>query len=52
MTVSSSEATVIATLKECRPDESVTIGRPIANYFTYILDEQKRRVPPGEPGEL
>jgi non-ribosomal peptide synthetase component F len=46
------EATVIATWAECRPEAPVTIGRPLPNYYVYILDEEKRRVSPGSPGEL
>lgn len=46
------EATVIATWVECEPGKPVTIGRPLPNYFVYILDEHRRRVPPGTPGEL
>ena len=46
------EATVIATCAECRPDEPVTIGRPISNYLACILDEQLRPVQEGVAGEL
>ncbi len=46
------EATVIATWGDCDPKKPVTIGRPVANYVTYILDEQLRPVPTGEVGEL
>jgi amino acid adenylation domain-containing protein len=46
------EATVIATYAECCPGELVTIGQPVPNYLTCILDEQLRPVPAGTPGEL
>ena len=46
------EATVIATCAECHPGEMITIGRPVTNYFVYILDEYGRPVPVGVPGEL
>ncbi len=46
------EATVIATWTECRPDEKVTIGRPVPNYAIYILDSEQRQVPVGIKGEL
>ena len=46
------EATVIATYAECRPEETVTIGQPVPNYLACILDEQLRPVPAGTPGEL
>jgi non-ribosomal peptide synthetase-like protein len=46
------EATVIATYTECRPDEPVTIGQPVPNYLACILDEQLRPVPAGVAGEL
>ena len=34
------EATVIATCGECRPDAPITIGRPVPNYTACVLDEQ------------
>jgi non-ribosomal peptide synthetase-like protein len=46
------EATVIATYTECKLDKPVTIGRPIPNYSVYILDEDNKEVPKGQPGEL
>jgi len=46
------EATVIATCGECRPDRPITIGRPMPNYTACVLDEQLQLVPPGTAGEL
>jgi non-ribosomal peptide synthetase-like protein len=46
------EATVIATFADCRPDRSVTIGRPLPNYSAYILDAELRPVAKGQTGEL
>ena len=46
------EATVIATYAECRPDEPVTIGEPVPNYLACVLDEQLRPVPARVAGEL
>lgn len=50
------EATVVATSGRVppatHPDGPPSIGRPIANTQVYILDEQLRQVPIGEPGEL
>jgi non-ribosomal peptide synthetase-like protein len=46
------EATVIATFADCRPDCPVTIGRPLPNYAAYILDGDLRPVDEGETGEL
>ena len=46
------EATVNATVAECRPDRPVTIGAPLPGYQAYILDEKARPVSPGENGEL
>jgi non-ribosomal peptide synthetase-like protein len=46
------EATVVATVAEVRPHESVTIGRPIPNYTCYVADEQLQLLAPGIEGEL
>ena len=46
------EATVVATAAEMRPGDAVTIGRPIANYTAYVVDEALNPVGPGVQGEL
>lgn len=46
------EATVNSTVAECRPNQAVTIGRPLRGYQAYVLSPQMQPVPPGEPGEL
>jgi non-ribosomal peptide synthetase-like protein len=46
------EATVIATYAECRPDRPVTIGRPLPDCSAWILDEKSRTTPAGTAGEL
>ena len=46
------EATVVATAGALEPGRPVTIGRPIANYRVFLLDESGEAVPPGEKGEL
>jgi non-ribosomal peptide synthetase-like protein len=46
------EATVVASVAEVRPDEPVTIGKPIPNYSCYVVDEQMALVAPGVEGEL
>ena len=48
------EATVCATLHLCDPAhrESPPIGRPISNTRIYILDDWRRPVPVGVPGEI
>ena len=46
------EATVVATMAEVRPDEPVTIGGPIANYTCYVVDDGLNIVETGVEGEL
>jgi amino acid adenylation domain-containing protein len=50
------EATVVATSGTVAPEEPnrilPSIGRPISNVVTYILDAQLQQVPIGEAGEL
>ncbi|SMH31088.1 Pls/PosA family non-ribosomal peptide synthetase [Azospirillum agricola] len=46
------EATVVATIAEVRPDTPVTIGRPIPNYTAYVVDDALNPVPAGTQGEL
>ncbi|KAJ1968140.1 hypothetical protein IWQ62_001424 [Dispira parvispora] len=46
------EITMACHLDLVIPHEPVSIGRPIANSFCYILDDQHNLVPPGVPGEI
>ncbi|MEV0261932.1 amino acid adenylation domain-containing protein [Streptomyces sp. NPDC050617] len=47
------ETTIWSTSQEIGPaPERVTIGRPLANTRTYVLDERLSPVPPGVPGDL
>jgi amino acid adenylation domain-containing protein len=47
------ETTVWSAAYPVRGDEAaIPIGRPIANTSLYVLDEQLRNVPIGDPGEL
>jgi len=50
------EATVVSTSGQVppveHPDRPPSIGKPITNTQVYILDEQLKQVPIGEPGEL
>ncbi|NEO65355.1 MAG: amino acid adenylation domain-containing protein, partial [Moorea sp. SIO4G2] len=47
------EATICTTIAPCQPeDETITIGRPLANTEIYILDTYGQPVPIGVPGEL
>ncbi len=46
------ETTVCATLGECRPGERPSIGRAMDGVEILLLDERRRTVPAGEPGEI
>ncbi|RLU81389.1 peptide synthetase [Streptomyces griseocarneus] len=46
------ESTVTATCGELRPEQPVTIGRPLPTYRVYVLDEHLRLLPDGAEGEL
>jgi amino acid adenylation domain-containing protein len=46
------EATVNTTAAECRSGKSVTIGKPLEGYDTFILDDKLQPVKEGEQGEL
>jgi amino acid adenylation domain-containing protein len=49
------EATIECTWYRCRTEDSGNmppIGRPLPGRRIYVLDEERRRVPLGEPGEL
>lgn len=46
------EAAVYVTAGVMHAGERVTIGRPLANCRIYVLDEERRPVPPGAEGEL
>lgn len=47
-----SESTVYTTMIHVKPDDHITIGRPMQNIRTYVLDEEKRPVIPTACGEL
>ena len=46
------EATVFTTMEPLRRGEHITIGRPLANTRTYVLDENRRPVLPTACGEM
>lgn len=47
-----SETTVFSCLKEVTSDETICIGKPIANMLVYVLDTHLRLLPPNTVGEL
>lgn len=46
------ETTVVATVGQCQASQEVTIGRPLANYTAYIMDERGAILKQGQEGEL
>ncbi len=46
------EATVITTCAQLAAGRPVNIGKPIPNYYTYIVDDHGQLARPGEAGEL
>ncbi|MBO0934896.1 non-ribosomal peptide synthetase, partial [Fibrella aquatilis] len=46
------ETTIWSTVKQLRTNETITIGKPIANTTVYVLDSGRRLLPPGVTGEL
>ncbi|KAJ1969629.1 hypothetical protein IWQ62_000497 [Dispira parvispora] len=46
------EITVVATTKEVKPGDRVTIGRPLPNRECYILDNRQQLLPIGTIGEV
>ncbi|MDR6226883.1 non-ribosomal peptide synthetase [Desmospora profundinema] len=46
------EITVCATMGRCRPGETVTIGKPLANTRAYVMGLDGQLCPVGVPGEL
>ncbi|KAJ1967914.1 hypothetical protein IWQ62_001560, partial [Dispira parvispora] len=46
------ENTVVATTKEMKPGDRVTIGRPLPNQECYIMDNRKQLLPIGIVGEI
>ncbi|KAJ3057633.1 hypothetical protein HK102_011000, partial [Quaeritorhiza haematococci] len=46
------EITICSSIAELSAEKPVTIGRPLANRYCYVLDENLAPVPVGMPGEL
>ena len=46
------ETTVVATIAQLQPGDILTIGTPIPNHSTYVVDEKMNLVSSGEKGEL
>lgn len=47
-----SETTISCTMKVIESHDNVTIGKPNANVYCYIVDDKNNEVPKGELGEL
>lgn len=47
-----SESTVYTTMVHIKPNDHITVGRPMQNIRTYVLDEKMRPVIPTAYGEL
>lgn len=46
------ETAVWSTIKDLTNEDSITVGKPICNTFCYVLDKNKRLLPPYSAGEL
>src|SRR3989339_881025 len=46
------ETTIWSTIKELTSESDITIGYPISNTETYVLDKNRKLLPLGFPGEL
>ncbi len=46
------ETTVWSTAAEIKTGDNITIGKPVGNTQVYILNEERKLVPPGEAGEI
>lgn len=46
------EATIYTSIACCKPNQEVTIGKPLKGIHTYIVDEQNQELMAGNPGEL
>lgn len=46
------ETTITATMKVLESSGNITIGKPLANVFCYVIDENNEEVKKGEIGEL
>ncbi|MCR5148502.1 MAG: AMP-binding protein [Eubacterium sp.] len=46
------ETTIWSTIADLTGKNRVTIGKPLKNTFVYIVDENKKILPPGKTGEI
>ncbi|HHX62440.1 MAG TPA: amino acid adenylation domain-containing protein, partial [Epulopiscium sp.] len=46
------EATIISNAKELTNEDTISIGKPLINYYICILDADENELPPGVVGEL